>query len=104
MSQQTLDYHLKFGVDEYESASPRQLQFCVDRITALESRCLLAENEKAWLSKRMTDLEAALQSEIDIIEHHDMGSTHYVGCELDHRRCAALKRMRAALRSQTETK
>lgn len=36
MSEQTLRYHLKFGVDKYEQASNAQLQFCVDRIAHLE--------------------------------------------------------------------
>ena len=87
--------------EAHEKTRIRQLE---DAAAHWEHKYANARQYNRNLEERCQKLEAALQSEIDIIEHHDRGSTHYAGCELDHRRCAALKRMRTALGSQTETK
>lgn len=60
MSEQTLRYHLKFGVDEYEHVSPAQLQYCVNRIRELEAAITACNiSLKSYESARSTsDAEA----------------------------------------------
>lgn len=46
---------------------------------------------------RNQQLAAALTFEVVGLQEHDKGSTHWEGCEREHPRCAAIKRMQAAL-------
>lgn len=57
--------------------------------------------ELARLRERMERYEKAIQTEINTITKALTGSTHYEGCEEHHPRCAALKRLTAALSPQS---
>ena len=53
--------------------------------------------------EQVATLRTALQVEITDIVLRNRGSTHWLGCEVDHPKCAALARMRAALAATAPT-
>lgn len=68
-----------------------------DECDLLMGRFSDLEQEVKRLRRVVKRLRAALQAELDLLVADTQYSTHYAGCEIVHRKCAAIKRIRQAL-------
>jgi hypothetical protein len=65
VSEQTLRYHLEFGIDEYENVGNKQYEYVVERFRALEAAAKEVIEERydsdgEYLSQAISNLEAVL--------------------------------------------